>query len=106
MALYMLHGSYSAEGTRGLLKDGGSKRKAVVEGMLNKVGGKVHGLWFALGEDDVYVVAEIPDQTTALAMSVVVNATGAIRLKTTALITAEQMDAATKKSIEYRAPGA
>jgi uncharacterized protein with GYD domain len=106
MATYLLHGSYSAEGTKGLLKDGGSKRRDVVKKMVEQIGGKVHAFYYALGEDDVYVIAEIADQTSAVAMSLVVNATGAVRLKTTVLLTAEEIDAATKKSIGYKAPGA
>ena len=106
MALYLLHGSYTAEGTRGLLKDGGTKRRAVVQKMVEQVGGKLHATYYALGDDDVYVIAEIPDQTTVVALSLAVNASGAIHLKTTALLTPEEIDAATKKSINYKAPGA
>ena len=106
MALYLLRGSYTAEGTKGLLKDGGTKRRAVVQGMLEQAGGKLHALYYALGEDDVVAIAEIPDQTTAVALSLAVNASGAVQLKTTALLTPEEIDAAAKKSIGYRAPGA
>lgn len=106
MALYMLSGSYTAEGTKGLLKDGGSKRRAVVQKMVEQVGGKLHAFYYALGDDDVYVIAELPDQATAVAMSLVVNASGAVQLKTTMLMTPEEMDAAAKKSIGYQAPGA
>ena len=106
MALYLLRGSYTAEGTKGLLKDGGSKRRAVVQKMVEQVGGKLHGLYYALGEDDVYAIAELPDQATAVAMSLVVNASGAVQLKTTVLLTPEEMDAAAKKSVSYQAPGA
>ena len=106
MALYLLHGTYTAEGTTGLLKDGGSKRRAVVQKMVDKAGGKLHAFYYALGEDDVYAIAEIPDQTTAVAISLAVNASGAVQLKTTALLTPEDIDAAAKKSIGYQAPGA
>lgn len=106
MALYMLSGSYTAEGTKGLLKDGGSKRKAVVQKMVEQVGGKLHAFYYALGQDDVYVIADLPDQATAVAMSLVVNASGAVQLKTTVLLTPEEMDAAAKKTIGYQAPGA
>lgn len=106
MALYLLRGTYTAEGTKGLLKDGGTKRRAVVQKMVEQVGGKLHATYYALGEDDVYVIAEIPDQTTAVALSLAVNASGAVQLKTTVLLTPEEIDAATKKSITYRAPGA
>lgn len=106
MALYLLRGSYTAEGTKGLLKDGGSKRRAVVQKMVEQVGGKLHGVYYALGDDDVYVIADLPDQATAVAMSLVVNASGAVQLKTTVLLTPEEMDAAAKKSISYQPPGA
>jgi uncharacterized protein with GYD domain len=106
MALYLLRGTYTAEGTKGLLKEGGTKRRAVVQKMVEQVGGKLHATYYALGEDDVYVIAEIPDQTTAVALSLAVNASGAVQLKTTVLLTPEEIDAATKKSIGYRAPGA
>lgn len=106
MALYMLRGSYTAEGTKGLLKDGGSKRRSVVQKMVEQVGGKLHAFYYALGDDDVYVIADLPDQATAVAMSLVVNASGAVQIKTTVLMTPEEMDAAAKKSIGYQAPGA
>src|SRR5262245_11003116 len=106
MALYLLRGSYTAEGTKGLLKDGGSKRRDVVRGMVEGVGGKVHALYYALGEDDVYVIGEVPDQATAVALSLAVNASGAVQLKTTVLLTPEDIDGATKKAIKYEAPGA
>ncbi len=106
MALYMLRGTYTAEGTKGLLKDGGTKRRAVVQKLVEQAGGKLHAIYYALGEDDVYVIAEIPDQTTAVAPSLAVNASGAVQLKTTVLLTPEEIDAATRKSINYRAPGA
>ena len=105
MALYLLHGSYTAEGTKGLLKDGGTKRRTIVQGMVEKGGGKVHAFYYALGHDDVYVIAEIPDQATAVALSLAVNASGAVNLKTTVLLTAEEIDAATKKHVAYKAPG-
>jgi uncharacterized protein with GYD domain len=106
MALYLLHGSYTAEGTKGLLKDGGSKRREVVRTMLEQAGGKLHSIYYALGDDDVYVIAEVPDQLAVLAMSLVVNASGAVSLKSTVLLTPEDIDAAAKKAVSYKAPGA
>jgi len=102
----LFHGSYTAEGTKGLLKDGGSKRREVVRKMFEKAGGKLHELYYAFGDDDVYVIAEVPDSLSALAISLTINATGAVQLKTTALVTPEDVDAAAKKSVAYKAPGA
>lgn len=106
MPLYLLQGTYTTEGAKGLLKDGGSKRRSVVQKLLEQAGGKLHAFYYALGSEDVYVVAELPDQVTAVALSLAVNASGAVQLKTTVLLTAEELDAATKKSIGYRPPGA
>ena len=106
MALYLLAAKYTAEGTKGLLKEGGSKRKATVQKIVEDAGGRVQAFYYALGPDDVYVIAEMPDQTTAMALSLAVNASGAVQLRTTVLVTPEEIDAAARKSIAYRAPGA
>jgi uncharacterized protein with GYD domain len=106
MAKYLIKGSYSADGAKGLVKDGGTARRAAVEKSIAALGGKVESFYFTFGDDDVVVVVDAPDMTSAIALSLAVNATGAVRLKTTPLITAEEMDAASRKSVSYRAPGA
>ncbi len=106
MAMYLWRASYAAEGAKGLLKDGGTKRREVVRSMIEKTGGKLHAFYFAIGTDDVIGVAEFPDTATAAALSLVVNASGAVHLHSTVLITPEEMDAATKKAVPYSPPGA
>jgi uncharacterized protein with GYD domain len=106
MPLYFWQASYTPTGTQGLIKDGGSKRRQVVQQMIEKAGGKLHSMYFAFGEADVLGVAEFPDQVTAAALSLVVNASGAVQFRSTPLLTAEEIDAAAKKSISYRPPGA
>lgn len=106
MPTYLWRGSYTAEGTKGLLKDGGSKRRDFVQQVVTKAGGKLQAFYFAIGEADVYGITEFPDSATAVAFSLAVNASGSVHLQSTLLLTPEEMDAATRKSIEYRAPGA
>lgn len=106
MPSYLWRASYTAEGTKGLLKDGGSKRRDVVQQLVTKAGGKLQAFYFAIGEHDVYGITEFPDTATAVAFSLAVNASGAVTLSSTVLLTPEEMDAATKKSIGYRPPGA
>ena len=48
----------------------------------------------------------MPDTSSALALSLVVNASGAVHVNTIPLITVEEVDAACKKSVDYRAAGA
>ena len=94
------------EGTKGLLKDGGSKRSAVVEELLKGMGGRLEAFYFALGETDVHAVIDAPDNVSVAAASLAVNASGAVSLRTTVLMTAEEMDQAAKKTVSYRPPGA
>ena len=106
MPLYLWSGSYTAEGTKGLQKDGGSKRRDLVQKMVSAAGGKLHAFYFAFGDADIYSIAEFPDAATAAALSLAVNASGAVSLRSTLLLTPEELDAATKKSIAYQPPGA
>ncbi len=106
MPKFMIKASYTPEGARGLLKEGGTARSAAVQKLIENIGGKVEAFYFAYGEDDAYVIADVPDATSGVAVSLAVNASGAVRLSTIPLITPEEMDAACKKSTPYRAPGA
>ncbi len=105
MAKYLFHGSYKPEGVKGLLRDGGSKRRAVVEETVKGLGGSLEAFYYAFGESDVYGIADLPDHVSATAISLVINASGVVQVKTTVLITPEEVDAATKKSVAYRPPG-
>ncbi len=105
MAKYMAKASYNAEGVRGLLKDGGTARVAAVTKAVKKLGGKVELMYFAYGLADAVVIVDMPDETSALALSLAVNASGAVTLQMSPLITAKQMDEAARKSVGYTAPG-
>ena len=106
MAKYLIRGSYTAEGTKGLLKDGGSKRVKVVEKVIGELGGKVDVFYYTFGDADVLVIIDVPDPSAAAAFSLVVSATGAVQTSTTPLLTPQEIDQACKKSVKYRAPGA
>ena len=106
MPLYLWQATYTASGTQGLIKDGGSKRRQLVQQMIEKAGGKLHSFYFAFGEADVVGIAEFPDQVTAAALSLAVNASGAVTFRSTPLLTPEEIDAAAKKSFSYSPPGA
>lgn len=106
MPKYLIHGSYTADGAKGLLKEGGTKRRAVVKAFTEKLGGKLEAFYFAFGSSDFYATVDLPDATAAAAVSLTVGASGAASCHTTVLLTPEEIDAATKKSVDYRAPGA
>jgi len=106
MAKFMIKASYTPEGARGLLKEGGTGRRATIQKMIEGIGGKIEAFYFAYGDDDAYVITDVPDAASGLAVSLAANASGSVRLSTIPLITPEEMDAACKKSTPYRAPGA
>jgi uncharacterized protein with GYD domain len=105
MPKYLIQGSYSPEGAKGLAREGGSKRRAVVEEALKKAGGSLEAFYFAFGDADVYAIFDLPDTVSAVALSLAVNASGAVSLKTTPLFSVGEMDEAAKKQFGYRPPG-
>jgi uncharacterized protein with GYD domain len=105
MPKYLVNATYTAEGTKGLLKDGGTKRRTVVEQMVSQLGGRVEAFYYGFGEADAVVIVDVPDNISAVALSLAVNASGAVALKTVPLITPEELDQATKKTFTYRPPG-
>jgi uncharacterized protein with GYD domain len=105
MAKFLIFGSYTQQGVQGLLKDGGSARRAAVKKLVSSVGGKLEGFYFTYGEDDVVLIADLPDGAAAAAVSLTVSASGAVNTRTVPLLTAEEIDAAVKQSPAYKAPG-
>ena len=105
MAKYLWQASYSSEGAKGVLKDGGTARVQAVEKVLAGIGGTLETAYFAFGDDDFIGIVDIPDHASAAAVSLTVGATGAARVKTTVLLTPEEVDQAASKSVDYRPPG-
>lgn len=105
MSKFLVQANYVGEGLKGLLKEGGSSRRAAVEKLFESVGAKVDAFYYAFGDTDLFIIADVPDNITTAALSLTVNASGAATAKVTVLLTAEEIDAATKKSPSYRPPG-
>ena len=105
MPKYLIQGSYTVDGIKGVLKDGGSSRRAAVESAVKTMGGKLEAFYFAFGSDDTISIVEVPDNATAAAFSMIVAATGTVRDRTTVLLTPEEMDQAAKKTASFRPPG-
>lgn len=105
MPKYLVQASYVGAGLKGLLEEGGSSRRATVEGVVKGLGGTLESFYYAFGEDDVLGIIDFPDNGTAAAFSLAVNASGAIKAKTTPLMTTEEVDEAAKKNVDFRPPG-
>ena len=105
MPRYLFEASYSVGGVRGVQREGGSSRRDAVTKLAESVGGRIEGFYFAFGDRDVYVIADLPDNESATAVALTVNGSGGTSMKTTVLLTPEEVDAAAKRSVEYRPPG-
>ena len=105
MPKYLIQANYVGEGAKGLLKEGGTGRRTAVEKAVKSLGGTVEALYYAFGEADAYVIMEFPDNASMAAFALTVNASGAVSVKTTVLMTPEEVDEATKKTPSYRPPG-
>jgi uncharacterized protein with GYD domain len=104
VAKYLFQASYTKEGLDGLMKEGGSKRRKAVEKAVKGMGGKLEAFYYAFGHTDVFCIADLPGNVDAGAFALRVAASGGATVKTTVLITPEEVDEAVKKSIDYRPP--
>jgi uncharacterized protein with GYD domain len=105
MPKYLVRVSYTTEGAKGVLKDGGSARRKAAEDAVAAVNGKVEAFYFAFGEDDAFLIIDVPDPTSAAALALTVAATGTIDSSMTVLITPEEIDEAARKHVAFRPPG-
>ncbi len=106
MGKYMFHTKYTATGLAGLLKEGGSRRQEALTQTIEAMGGTVEGFYYAFGDTDLYLIADLPDDATATAVSLNIANAGALDIRATVLITPETVDEAVKKKVPYRPPGA
>lgn len=105
MPKYLLEVSYTLDGIRGVAVQGGSARKAAAQAAAKSAGGKVESFHFAFGGTDVYVIADLPDNTAAAALAMTVTAGGGATVRTVVLLTPDEVDAAAKKTVKYTPPG-
>jgi uncharacterized protein with GYD domain len=105
MAKYLIQVNYTLDGTKGVLAQGGSARKAAAEAAAKSAGGTLESFYFAFGKTDVYVIGDFPDHASAAALALAVSAGGGATATTTVLLTPEEIDKAAGAKVEYRPPG-
>lgn len=106
MPKFMFHGSYTAAGAAGVLKDGGTGRMKAIDALATSLGGSIESAYWAMGVDDFYITADLPDNKAAAALSLTVGASGAVRITTAELFSAADVDELVGRRTTYRAPGA
>jgi uncharacterized protein with GYD domain len=106
MAHYMLQASFTSEAWAKMLNEPQNREQAI-RPVIEKLGGKLLGYWFAFGESDAIVIIQMPDNVSAAAASLAAAAGGAVKsVKTTPLMSVEEGMQAMRKAggAGYRAP--
>ena len=88
MPKYLIQGTYTAEGVKGILKEGGIGRRNAAEGFAKGLGGTLEAHYFAFGDTDVFAIVNLPDNVSAATLSLLGNAVTTGGAKITVLITA------------------
>jgi uncharacterized protein with GYD domain len=107
MALYLTRFSYTSATWAKLIQNP-EDRRAAAKQYIEAVGGKLHGFWYAFGDNDGYNLWEAPDNVSMAATALAINAGGALHsVHTTVLLSVEDTLAALQKAsaIRYRPPG-
>jgi len=105
MPKYLIQARYTTQGIQGLVSDSASGRRADVQAAVKALGGKVEAFYFAFGDDDVVLILDLPNSVAAAALSLTISVSGAVQVRTTPLLTVEDVDQALEIKTRYRAPG-
>jgi uncharacterized protein with GYD domain len=105
MPKYLVEASYTREGVAGVQAKGGSSRRDAIAQMATALGGQLETFYFGFGDHDAIVIVDLPDNEAAASVALAVNAAGGATVKTTVLLTPEQVDEAAKRSVDYSPPG-
>jgi uncharacterized protein with GYD domain len=106
MPKFLIEASYTLDGVKGIQSAGGSSRREAVAKVAESVGGQLEAFYFAFGDRDAVVIVDLPDNESATAVALTVNAAGGATVKTSLLLTPEEVDSAAQRSVQYRPPGA
>lgn len=105
MPRFLIQASYTKDGVKGVQSAGGTSRRDAVAKLAESAGGSLECFYFAFGDADVYTIVDLPDNESAAAVALAVNSAGSAETKTVVLLAPEEIDAAARRSVEYRPPG-
>jgi uncharacterized protein with GYD domain len=98
MPHYLIQVAYNTSGVAGLVKEP-QDRIAKVSPAVEALGGRIEGAYYAFGEYDIVLFAEMPDNASAAAFALAVGAGGTVsKYKTTVLLTPDEAVEAMRKA--------
>ena len=104
MPKYLVEGSYTDQGLKGLMKEGGSERRAMVDRLAREMGGKLEVFYFCFGSDDFVIILDLPSNMDMAATAIVAQASGTVKSRVTVLMTPEEVDQAVQRKVDFRPP--
>ena len=107
MAKYLIQVTYSDSALAELVSHP-QDRGAVISELFERLGGSVEVFYHAMGDCDVVLIAEFPDNETLSAIHFAVRSTGAVKnLETTTLLSREEAVNALRRASGsgYQPPG-
>lgn len=104
MAKYLYIGSYTAEGAKGALAEGGTSRREAARKVIESIGGTLESYYFGFGTDDFFVIFDAPGAAAAAALALTVGGSGAVSGRTVPLIMPEELDEASRLNVDYSPP--
>jgi uncharacterized protein with GYD domain len=105
MPKYLIEASYTSEGVSGVAEKGGSARRDAVAELIAAAGGRMECFYFGFGDADALVIVDLPSDEVAASIALSINRSSTTKIRTTVLLTPEQLDEAAKAVPDYRAPG-
>ncbi len=104
MPKFLFTMEYSREALAGVMEQGATARREAVDTLIGSVGGQVESLHWS-PEGAAYLIATLPEQRAAATVSFVVLSAGAAKsVRVVDLLTADEIDAAAKASVDFRPP--
>ena len=104
MPKYMFIGSYTKEGAKGVLKEGGSGRRDAAKAVIASAGGTLES-YFRLRRRRFLHHRRLPEPCGRGGDRPDGGATGTSKSRTVVLLTPEELDAASNVTVDYRPPG-
>ena len=98
MPFFLIRASYTSTATNNMVQHP-QHREKVLRKTCEALGGKMHAFFFSFGEYDAMVLAELPDNKAAAALSMSAEGSGALRaIHTTVLLTVDEAMEAMKSA--------
>jgi uncharacterized protein with GYD domain len=72
---------------------------------LQSVGASLEAFYYSNGEEDFYIIVNLPDDVRATAVTLASNTSGTFHIRAVSLLTPEEMDEAVRTKVDFRPPG-